>query len=160
MCFLLYCLSIVFRSTPFPRKEMIWSQWGMKENLFADPDVFLCHQCGDCREICPRSAKPAEVLGAIRSYIYTFYGWPVWLARLATSPKNLPLLIGIPLIIILVLWFLSGAMHIPSAMFLLVTGTPSFSGIGILSGIPRMPFLLYRSWYLRQALLYSPLSGE
>jgi quinone-modifying oxidoreductase, subunit QmoC len=99
---------------PFPRKEMIWSQWGMKEALFADPDVFLCHQCGDCTVICPRGAKPAEVLAAIRSYIYTSYGWPTWLAKLANSANNLPLLIGIPSVIILSLWFLSGAMHFPS----------------------------------------------
>ena len=71
---------------PFPRKEMIWAQWGMKECLFDDPEVFLCHQCGDCTEICPRGAKPAEVLGAIRSYLYTLYGWPAWLARSAEEP--------------------------------------------------------------------------
>lgn len=100
---------------PFPRKEMIWSQWGMKENLLADPDVFLCHQCGDCTEMCPRGAKPGEVLGAIRAYAYTFYGWPAGLAKLATSAKNLPMLIGVPSVIILVMWFFSGAMHIPSA---------------------------------------------
>ena len=99
---------------PFPRKEMLWAQWGMKENLLADPDVFLCHQCGDCTEICPRGAKPAATLGAIRAYIYTFLSWPAWLAKLATDAKNLPLLIGIPSVIILILWFLSGA-HIPSA---------------------------------------------
>lgn len=100
---------------PFPRKEMIWSQWGMKENLIADPDVFLCHQCGDCSELCPRGAKPADVLGAIRSYAYTFYGWPTGLAKLASSAKGLPMLIGIPTVVILIVWFLSGAMHIPSA---------------------------------------------
>ena len=68
---------------PFPRKEMIWSQWGLKENLIADADVFLCHQCGDCSEKCPRGAKPADVMGAIRAYAYTFYGWP---SGLATFP--------------------------------------------------------------------------
>ncbi|MBE0586184.1 MAG: 4Fe-4S dicluster domain-containing protein, partial [Desulfofustis sp.] len=81
---------------PFPRKEMIWSSWGMKDNLVADPDVFLCHQCGDCSTYCPRGAKPADVLGAIRSYAYTLYGWPSGLAKLASSAKGLPVLIGIP----------------------------------------------------------------
>lgn len=100
--------------SPFPRKEMIWSQWGLKEKLVADPDVFLCHQCGDCTDNCPRGAKPGDVLGAIRAYAYTFYGWPAPLAKLASSAKGLPMLIGIPVVIIFVMWLLSGAMHIPS----------------------------------------------
>jgi quinone-modifying oxidoreductase subunit QmoC len=99
---------------PFPRKEMIWSSWGMKENLVADPDVFLCHACGDCSTYCPRGAKPSEVLGAIRAYAYTMYGWPSGLAKLATSAKNLPILIGIPVVVIFVMWLISGGMHIPS----------------------------------------------
>ena len=99
---------------PFPRKEMIWSQWGMKDQLLADPDVFLCHQCGDCTAYCPRGAKPGDVLGAIRAYAYTFYGWPSGLAKLASSAKGLPVLIGIPAVVIFIFWLLSGAMHIPS----------------------------------------------
>jgi quinone-modifying oxidoreductase subunit QmoC len=100
---------------PFPRKEMIWSQWGLKENLIADPDIFLCHQCGDCSEKCPRGAKPADVMGAIRAYAYTFYGWPTGLAKLASSAKGLPVMIAIPAVIIFVMWMLSGAMGFPSA---------------------------------------------
>lgn len=100
--------------SPFPRKEMIWSQWGLKDKLIADPDVFLCHQCGDCTTNCPRGAKPGDVLGAIRAYAYTFYGWPAPLAKLASSAKGLPMLIGIPVFTILVMWILSGAMHIPT----------------------------------------------
>lgn len=105
---------------PFPRKEMIWSQWGLKENLVADPDVFLCHQCGDCSAYCPRGAKPGDVLGAIRAYAYTFYGWPGPLAKLCSSAKGLPLLVGIPAVVIFLLWIassligVSGA-HIPTA---------------------------------------------
>jgi quinone-modifying oxidoreductase subunit QmoC len=99
---------------PFPRKEMIWSQWGMKDKLINDPDVFLCHHCGDCTAHCPRGAKPGDVLSAIRAYAYKFYGWPQPLANLASSAKGLPMLIGIPVVVILIMWVLSGAMHIPS----------------------------------------------
>ncbi len=99
---------------PFPRKEMIWSQWGMKDKLINDPDVFLCHQCGDCTANCPRGAKPGDVLSAIRAYAYQFYGWPQPLAKLASSAKGLPMLIGLPVVVIFVMWMLSGAMHIPS----------------------------------------------
>lgn len=122
---------------PFPRKEMIWSQWGMKETLLADPDVFLCHQCGDCTVICPRGAKPAEVLAAIRAYIYTLYGWPAWLANLATSAKNLPILIGIPFTIVLVLWYLSGALHIPSPDVFAHYGYTHFFGSWSLKWYPK-----------------------
>ncbi|NNK96858.1 MAG: quinone-interacting membrane-bound oxidoreductase complex subunit QmoC [Desulfobacterales bacterium] len=114
--------------SPFPRKEMIWAGWGMKENLIADPDVFLCHNCGDCTTYCPRGAKPSEVLGAIRAYAYTFYGWPAGLAKLASSAKGLPMLIGIPAVIIFMLWLLSGAMHIPTKEEFAVHGYQQFFG--------------------------------
>ncbi|MEW6219602.1 MAG: quinone-interacting membrane-bound oxidoreductase complex subunit QmoC [Thermodesulfobacteriota bacterium] len=98
---------------PFPRKEMIWAQWGMKERLIADADVLLCHQCGDCTAYCPRGAKPGDVLGAIRAYAYTHYGFPQGLAQLVAQPKNLPVLIAIPVMIIGLLWLLTGGYHIP-----------------------------------------------
>lgn len=98
---------------PFPRKEMIWAQWGLKEKLVANPDVMLCHQCGDCTAFCPRGAKPGDVLGAIRAYAYTHYGFPSGLAQLVSNGKNLPLLIGVPALLILFVWWLSGGMHVP-----------------------------------------------
>ncbi|MDF1613442.1 quinone-interacting membrane-bound oxidoreductase complex subunit QmoC [Desulfurivibrio dismutans] len=98
---------------PFPRKEMIWSQWGLKEKLVADPDVMLCHQCGDCTTNCPRGAKPGDVLGAIRAYAYTHYGFPQGLAKLCSQGKNLPIMILIPTLIIGIVWWLSGGMKLP-----------------------------------------------
>ncbi len=127
---------------PFPRKEMIWAQWGMKDRLFDDPEVFLCHQCGDCTEICPRGAKPSEVLGAIRAYLYTSYGWPAWLARLVADVKSLPLLTGAPAIIILVLWVLSGATHIPSAEVFARNGYTQYFGHWDFKWYPKNPFFI------------------
>ena len=104
---------------PFPRKEMIWASWGLKDKLVTDPDVFLCHQCGDCTEKCPRGAKPGETLGAIRAYAYQRFAWPQGLAKLATSQKNLPILIGLPAVVILIMWVFSAfigvsGLHIPN----------------------------------------------
>ncbi len=113
---------------PFPRKEMIWAQWGLKDKLVADPDIFLCHDCGDCTAYCPRGAKPSQVLGAIRAYAYTFYGWPSGLAKLASSAKGLPMLIAIPSVIIFVLWLISGGLAIPTAADFSTHGYQHFFG--------------------------------
>lgn len=113
---------------PFPRKEMIWAQWGMKDRLIADPDVFLCHHCGDCTAYCPRGAKPGEVLGAIRAYVYTHYGFPKELAKLATSAKNLPVLIGGPAFLLLVAMAVAGGLHIPDPETFKAVGFGHFFG--------------------------------
>ncbi len=113
---------------PFPRKEMILAQWGMKEKLLTDPDVFLCHQCGDCTTNCPRGAKPGDVLGAIRAYAYTFYGWPKPLAKICSTEKGLPFMVGFPTLVILIMWMLSGGMKIPSHEFFAEHGYSQFFG--------------------------------
>lgn len=79
-------------SNPFPRKEMIWAQWGLKEKFIGNPDVWLCHQCNDCTVYCPRGAKPGEVLGAIRKQTIKQYSVPSFLANLVSN-KNLVWLI-------------------------------------------------------------------
>ena len=87
---------------PFPRKEMIWAQWGLKDKFKGNPDVWLCHQCNDCTVYCPRGAKPGEVLGAIRKQTIQQYSSPGFLASLVNNKKFMPVLFLIPAIILLI----------------------------------------------------------
>jgi len=90
---------------PFPRKEMLWAQWGMKDRLVRDPDVWLCHQCNDCSTRCPRDARPGDVLAAIRNYIYESFTFPRFMGRALASPSALPLLLLVPALIVAALIF-------------------------------------------------------
>ncbi len=77
---------------PFPRKEMIWAQWGLKDRLVADPDIWLCHQCNDCSTRCPRGARPGDVLAAVRRQAVAHYATPRALGRYAQEVKYLPVM--------------------------------------------------------------------
>ena len=85
---------------PFPRKEMMYAQWGMKDKLVSNPDIWLCHQCSDCTAYCPRGAKPGEVLGAVRKISIQHYS-PTPLAKMAGDPKYLLILFAIPVLLFL-----------------------------------------------------------
>jgi len=84
---------------PFPRKEMLYAQWGMKDRLISNPDIWLCHQCSDCTAHCPRGAKPGEVLGAVRKMAIKHYSGPSTLANMTADPKYLLLLFAIPAVL-------------------------------------------------------------
>ena len=73
--------------SPFPRKEMIAASWGLKDKLITSGDIWLCHECGDCSDLCPRDAKPGDVLSAIRSVAITEYARPKALAKAINNPR-------------------------------------------------------------------------
>lgn len=84
---------------PFPRKQMIQAQWGLKEKVLSDPAIWLCHNCGDCTTRCPRGARPGDVFGALRNHAIQDLAWPRALGKLVASPSALPLLILLPVIL-------------------------------------------------------------
>ena len=85
---------------PFPRKEMIWSAWGLKDRLLKDPDVWLCHQCNDCSAICPREANPGDILALVRQSSYKHYAVPSIMGKMLHEPRYLPFVLGIPILIV------------------------------------------------------------
>lgn len=95
----------------FPRKEIIWAQWGLKEKLIKDIDLWLCHKCGQCTEQCPRGAKPGELMAAMRNIVYRNLVGPKFLGKWMSSVRHLPKLIVIPAALYLVVWLITGIMH-------------------------------------------------
>jgi quinone-modifying oxidoreductase subunit QmoC len=106
-CFQCATCSVVCNLTPddkpFPRKEMLYAQWGLKDKLFPNPDIWLCHQCSDCTAYCPRGAKPGEVLNAVRKLSIENYSAPKFLGKAVGSPGALVPLLAIPVVIFLII---------------------------------------------------------
>lgn len=98
---------------PFPRKEMIAAQWGLKDRLVGNMDVWLCHQCQDCSTYCPRGARPGDLLNAVRAYSIRQYAWPGWLGKIVPDPRFWWVLLAIPVAIFLLVLGASGHLHIP-----------------------------------------------
>ncbi len=96
------CSAVCDLATPetaFPRRQMLWAQWGLKDRLAADPSVWLCHQCNDCTSRCPREARPGDAMQAIRSLMVEEMGAPRLLARLVgRAGATWPLLLGLPVL--------------------------------------------------------------
>jgi quinone-modifying oxidoreductase subunit QmoC len=84
---------------PFPRKEMVWVQWGLKDRVLGNASIWMCHQCGSCNSYCPRDARPANVMAALRDYSVGHYAVPAFMGRALHDPRCLPLLFALPAVI-------------------------------------------------------------
>ncbi len=83
----------------FPRRQILWAQWGLVDRLAADPAIWLCHQCNDCTARCPRDAKPGDALQAIRALVIERVGAPGFMARLVGRARvTWPFLLGLPVL--------------------------------------------------------------
>ncbi len=95
---------------PYPRKEMVWAQWGLKDKLVNDIDIWLCHNCGTCSDLCPRGAKPGDLLAALRNMTYRKLVQPTIIGEWMSSPKHLPKLIAIPAALWAIIWMIRATM--------------------------------------------------
>jgi quinone-modifying oxidoreductase subunit QmoC len=84
---------------PFPRKEMILAQWGQRDELLADPDIWMCFGCTDCSINCPRGARPGDVLAAVRKEAIREFSPFGFVQRFLESPKYLPVLVLVPIVL-------------------------------------------------------------
>jgi quinone-modifying oxidoreductase subunit QmoC len=83
---------------------MVWASWGLKEQLMNDVDLWLCHNCGNCADLCPRGARPADLMAAARNMVYKNLSSPSCIGKWMSSIKGLPFLIAIPALIWLFVW--------------------------------------------------------
>ncbi len=81
---------------PFPRKEMVWVQWGLRDRALSNASIWLCHECATCTAYCPRDAKPAELMASLRDYSIGHYAFPKFMGEALKEPKLLPLLFAVP----------------------------------------------------------------
>lgn len=98
---------------PFPRKQMANIQWGLKNQVVTDKNLWMCHQCGDCTTYCPRGAKPANVLASARRSSVLHYAAPIQLAKFFGDKKYFPVLLIAPAIIIGIFLAMIGHLNIP-----------------------------------------------
>jgi quinone-modifying oxidoreductase subunit QmoC len=98
---------------PYPRKEMIYSQWGLKDRLVNSVDVWLCHYCNDCSAHCPRGARPGDTLRAIRAMSFRHFAFPNFMGKVVGEAKYWPIMLAIPVAVLLLGLLITGHFHIP-----------------------------------------------
>lgn len=102
------CSSVCALSTPgspFPRKQMLLAQWGLVDRLTGDPAIWLCHQCTDCSERCPREARPGDVLQGLRSKVIEALAFPGFIGGLVGKARvTWPVLLLVPWLFWALLW--------------------------------------------------------
>jgi quinone-modifying oxidoreductase subunit QmoC len=119
---------------PFPRKEIMWAQRGLKDRLLKDPDVWLCHRCNDCTAYCPRDAKPGDVLAAVRSYAIMSYALPGFLRKAFSSPVYLLPMLALPALLLLAFLGAAGDLTIPKGEIVLnhmIPNTDAYIGMAV-----------------------------
>ncbi|HVO84247.1 MAG TPA: quinone-interacting membrane-bound oxidoreductase complex subunit QmoC [Syntrophobacteria bacterium] len=99
---------------PYPRKEMSYAQWGLKDRLVNDVDVWLCHYCNDCSTYCPRGARPGDALRAVRAASFKHFALFGFMGKIVGEAKYFPVMLGIPVVLLLMILGFTGHLNIPA----------------------------------------------
>lgn len=134
----------------FPRKQLLWTQWGLKDRVLRDPALWACHQCNDCSASCPRGARPGDVLAALRALAIEHFSVPSFMARICREPRYLPLIFGMPAVVLLILLYLFQGLRFPEGevvyahfiphIYIEVAGAIVFGSAVLVSGLGLLRF--------------------
>jgi quinone-modifying oxidoreductase, subunit QmoC len=80
------------KSVNFPRMMIRLGKLGLKKDILASREPWLCYACGDCSETCPRQADPGQYMAALRRYAISEYE-PTGITRLMFKSNALFILI-------------------------------------------------------------------
>ncbi len=95
------------------------AQWGLADRLAADPAVWLCHQCNDCTERCPRDAKPGDVMQVVRAMTVAYLSAPRFMGKLVANARTTwPVLIGVPILFWIAVLYAVHGLTIPKGPLL------------------------------------------
>ena len=101
-------------NAPFPRRQVLMAQWGLEDQLIADPGPWLCHQCNDCSVRCPRGVDPGDMMAVVRAMAVERLSAPRIMGRLVGNIRaSWPALIFLPIIFWLVLLGATTGLAIP-----------------------------------------------
>ena len=101
-------------NAPFPRRQVLLAQWGLIDQLTADPGPWLCHQCNDCSVRCPREVAPGDIMAAVRAAVVEKLSAPAALGRMTANIKSTwPAFIFLPILFWIALLFATTGMEIP-----------------------------------------------
>jgi heterodisulfide reductase subunit C len=101
---------------PFPRRTIRFIQMGLRDQLAASVDPWLCYFCADCSITCPRGAEPAETMMASRRWLIAQYDQTGKARELYTSEKKVAWTVFrtslLPLVLLLAYHLLTGGRNI------------------------------------------------
>ena len=107
--------ALTSEDSPFPRRQILWAQWGLVDRLVRDPAVWLCHQCNDCTRRCPRDTRPGDVLQTVRAVVIEMLAYPKALGRLVgRAGTTWPVLIGAPILFWIAVLGATGHLSVPN----------------------------------------------